>query len=70
MPIVRRERKFRSIVDSVAMMDKDVASSWGARAQLGLQGEVCAAAAQSNEYMEWYGRIVTTSTVVPSPLAI
>ena len=56
MPIVRRERTFRSIVNYAATMDKDIASSWGARAQLGLQGEVCAAAAQSDEYMEWYGK--------------
>ena len=38
------------------MMVKDVASSWAARAQLGLRGEVCAAVAQSEEYMEWYGK--------------
>lgn len=54
MPILRRERTFRSVVDYAATMDKDVVSTWGARATLGLQGEACAAAAQSEEYMEWY----------------
>ena len=55
MPIVRRERTFRSVVDYAATIDKEVASSWGARSQLGLQGEVCAAAAHTDEYMELYG---------------
>ena len=32
MPIVRRERTFRTVVDYVATIDKDVASSWAAKA--------------------------------------
>ena len=56
MPIVRQERMFRTVVDYVATMDKDVGSSWAARVELGLRGEVCATVAQSQDYMEWYGK--------------
>ena len=59
MPILRRKRTFRAVVDYKEKMDEEIKSLWAARAQLGLHGGDCIAAEHSAEYMEWYGQNTT-----------
>lgn len=55
MPITRRERTFRHVINYRKKMDKEVEALWDARSELGLHGAEDTTTQHSKEYLWWFG---------------
>ena len=56
MPITRRERTFKHVIDYNKKMDKEVEPLWDERSDLGLHSVEDTTPLHSDEYLLWFGK--------------